>query len=205
MRLVGIGGFKTSGKDSTFRAVQKAVTEINPELVVARTGFADKLKIMAALALGLEAKPETLITLMDDAKENWDIEVTRSVSKSGFEIIKRLTGRQYLQWFGGHARTVFGETFWIDQVLPNPAGYHWSEELSERYPNVDILCITDVRYQNEAQRVERLHGEVWRVERPGLDSDGHSSEVPLPNSFINHVVHNNGTLDELEEKVARLL
>lgn len=205
MRIIGIGGFKTSGKDSTFRAIQRAHAEINPDLHVARTGFADKVKIMAAMALGLEVKPETLITLMDDAKENWLIDVTRPVSKDGFETIKKLTGRQYLQWFGGHARTVFGQTFWIDQVLPSPTNYNWMGDLAERYPGVDVLCITDVRYHNEAERIKCLQGEIWRIERPGFGSDGHLSEIPLPNYIVDHIVNNDGTLDELNKNVAELL
>lgn len=198
MRLIGINGYKTAGKDSTFQAVQARVSD---RLNVQRAGFADKLKIMAAKAIGYDAPDEDLIAWMDEAKQCWEFNVIR---KPECETISQFSGRQYLQWFGGHARTVFGDSFWVDQVLPKPIGDPIGNSLAlkRRYPGIDILCVTDVRYPNEAHRVLDLGGEVWVVERPGLESDGHSSEEPLPAELVNFTIPNDGTLLELEERVA---
>jgi hypothetical protein len=148
-----------------------------------------------------------LIAWMDEAKQCWEFNVIR---KPECETISQFSGREYLQWFGGHARTVFGDSFWVDQVLPTPSkatDKEWGnyKALKERYPGVDILCITDVRYPNEAQRVLDLDGEVWVVERPGLESDGHSSEEPLPVELTNLFIPNDGTLLDLQEKVEILI
>jgi hypothetical protein len=205
LRIIGISGLKTSGKDTTFQMVDHIYSELHPDRVVTRAGFADKLKIMAARALGLEAHDETLIHLMDDAKENWLFDVTRPDSILGYETIASFTGRQYLQWFGGNARIVFGETFWIDQVLPVAYDRYWGEELTERYPGVDVLCITDVRYPNEAERILDLNGEIWRVDRPGLASDGHSSEIPLKEHLVQRVIDNKGSFADLEVAVKELI
>lgn len=198
MRLIGINGYKTAGKDSTFSAIQCA----RPSLKVERAGFADKLKIMAAKAIGYDAPDEDLIAWMDEAKQNWQF----TVVADGDLPVTEFSGRQYLQWFGGHARTVFGDSFWVDQVLPIPTGDAIADffRLRERYSGVDILCITDVRYPNEAKRVLDLGGEVWVVERPGLASDGHSSEQPLPQELVSLYVPNDGTLLALRHKVETL-
>jgi hypothetical protein len=201
VRLIGINGFKTSGKDTTFRIVE----DLLEDQIVERRAFADKLKIMAAKALGYEGSSNAdLIALMDEFKENGWISVG-----AGVYADKRITGREYLQLFGAHARDVFGDTFWIDQVLPDPAVLEgWDPPIvhvERAYPKVDVLCVTDVRYPNEAERVKRLGGEVWRIERPGLESDGHSSETPLPAPLSDITIRNDGDLDDLRDKVREAL
>lgn len=207
MRLIGINGFKTAGKDSTYQAI-KAVQ--GDRLSVERAGFADKLKVMAAKALGYEGSDVELIEYMDEAKQSWRFGIT---DEADGEPIKQFSGREYLQWFGGHARVVFWDSFWVDQILPTPA-IQWTEDINEqenclslltRYPDVDILCVTDVRYENEAARVLQLGGEMWVVERPGLESDGHSSEIPLPDDLVTKRVPNDGSLLDLQETVRTLL
>lgn len=211
MRLIGINGFMGSGKDTTFGFIQEC------HLSAQRTAFADKLKIMGAMAIGFEGSPEELVAKMNDCKENWTFNVwtgdhpSNAVGRS----VTQFTGRQYLQWLGGNARKVFGDTFWIDQVLP-PKRYHYGPEkiggltrrfdmLEERYPNTDLVVVTDVRYANEAERVRELGGEVWEILRPGSTSDGHSSEIPLPRELVDRVIHNGGDLSQLSAKVKEAL
>ncbi len=215
MKLIGINGFKRSGKDTTYLII----SELQPN--VARAAFADKLKIMAARALGyVDSTDEESIALMDEAKESWLFSVaklpptynsTADIWTAG-EVVTKFTGRQYLQWFGGEARKVFGGAFWIDQVLPSTAQYdaedksdRYDELLEARYPGVETLCVTDVRYPNEARRVLALGGTVLEVVRPGLESDGHSSETPLPRDLVTHTINNDGSLDDLRDRVMDLL
>lgn len=190
MRLIGLGGFKTAGKDSAFLAIQKAL----PDLNVQRVGFADKLKVLAAGTLGYEGSDERQIELMNECKEDWQFRISEHE-----DHFTTFSGRQYLQWLGQHARIVFGDDFWINQVLP----YH--EKLTHAYPGVDVLAVTDVRYQNEAERVLALNGEVWRIDRPGVESDGHASEVPLPDDVVNTIIVNDSDLAGLEGAVAKAL
>lgn len=212
MKLVGINGFKTSGKDTTFQIVQDYA---GTDSGVARAGFADKLKIMAAKALGFQGDDEDLIATMDDFKETGIISHSHSWLSNMGEFVGRdeITGRQYLQYFGGNAREVFGDTFWIDQVLPTPIEHpsrgnrHASNAfaLGKRYPGVDLLCITDVRYENEAERVKQLDGVVWEVVRPGVESDGHSSEKPLPRHLVDYTILNDSDLATLRTRVVEAI
>lgn len=206
-KLVGINGFKRSGKGE----VALALNEIVPDdQIVYGIGFADKLKMLAALSIGLKGSPHDLIGEMDAAKESWDFTVTDAQSGINFHAF---TGREYLQNMGTEAgRTLFGLDFWVDQVLPRPVdhtpGMDWEDHVAQNaihlgsmYPDIDVLAITDLRFQNEAERVKKLGGVIWEVQRPGVESDGHSSEQRLPEELVDHVIVNDGTLDDLREAV----
>jgi hypothetical protein len=211
-RLIGINGLRTSGKDTTYGIVK----ELRPELRVDRAAFADNLKLMGARALGLAEggydSDEDLIKLMDSFKEVGVLAYGTRVQTGRHWWTRRtktylteITGRQYLQYLGANARVVFGDTFWVDQVLPNPHNVlGWVDAADAKalveasYPLSDVLCVTDVRYPNEAQRVLQLGGEVWEVVRPGIETDGHSSEQPLDRSLVSRTINNDGTIEDLK-------
>lgn len=213
MRLIGINGFKEAGKDTTFLCIESLAHERSQ--VATRRGFADKLKIMAALAIGFEGNDQFLIETMNCLKEDGGYLKTGMIENSrisGLPIIaeKQITGRKYLQLFGGKARAVFGDTFWIDLVLPNPRspGTWVMEEqgqLHERFEFADYGCVTDVRYPNEAERILALGGEVWEVINPNCVSDGDASEQPLPRDLVTLQIPNHGTIEDLRQIVERNL
>ncbi len=206
-QLVGINGFKRSGKGETAAILNEIWPD--PDGIVYGIGFADKLKMLAALSIGLQGSPQELIAAMDEAKEEWSFDQINKLAR----VERTFTGREYLQNMGTEAgRTLFGEDFWVDQVLPQPvdhvSGMDWddhraqnSDALERMYPGVAVLAITDLRFENEAKRIKKLGGVVWEVQRPGKDSDGHKSEQRLPEELIDHVIGNYGTLDVLREQV----
>lgn len=197
MRLIGINGFKTSGKDTTYLHIKSLNAG---KAVVERRAFADNLKIMAARALGYTDEPSTLIQIMDYYKND----ATITVTFNGSSAQQELSGRQYLQNFGNRAREVFGDSFWVDQVVPTDLKRFiaiWEAGIA--LP--DIGCVTDVRYPNEAERIRACGGEVWEVVRPGLESDGHESETPLAAGLTDRTVINAGTIDDLRDAVKEAL
>jgi hypothetical protein len=215
LKLVGINGFKRSGKGETALILNEIWPD--PEGIVYGIGFADKLKMLAALSIGLKGTPQELIGYMDEAKESWNFVQWEDRDHPDPEVDERstrsFTGREYLQNMGTEAgRTLFGMDFWVDQVLPKPvdhsSGMTWddhvaqnSEALDRMYPDVAVLALTDLRFENEAQRIKRLGGVIWEVVRPGKESDGHASEVSLPAELIDHQIHNDGSLDDLRVAV----
>jgi hypothetical protein len=215
MQIIGINGFKRSGKGETALAIADVVGEEAFGFKVTKgVGFADKLKIMAARALGFSGPDEDMIALMDEAKEQWLFNLTGGGHFGDPEIVfHELTGRQYLQNFGNEAREIFGDTFWIDQVLPKvpyitPTGTPQQVvdiTLQAKYPKVDVLCITDLRYENEADRVLSLGGVVWEVIRPNTESDGHASEQVLPRELVTRQIDNSGDLMSLRFEVEKAL
>lgn len=210
MKLIGINGLKTSGKDTTFSLVEQIAAESG--LVAQRVAFADKLKIVAMLALGIERTPENLVLLADAMKNGAGINVIYDEPgiadipylNEDLSTMHFLTGRAYLQNLGNYARWVFGENFWIDQVLPF-AGQYSQLALEAKYPKADILVVTDARYANEAHRIRSLGGEVWEVIRPGIESDGHVSEEALSRDLVDQQLLNDGTILDLSLKVRKLM
>ena len=65
------------------------------------------------------------------------------------------------------------------------------------------IVITDVRYDNEAKLIEELHGKVIEIKRNKTTTklSAHSSEQRISDRYIKHTVENNGTIEQLCEKI----
>ena len=64
------------------------------------------------------------------------------------------------------------------------------------------VVIDDVRFPNEATMIRKLGGELWRIDRPGVIYSGdHSSEGGLEYIIPHQVIVNDGTIDQLKEKI----
>lgn len=208
MKLIGLNGYKRSGKNTTAEIIQD-----HYDGVVYQLGFADKVKITGARALGfVDLPPRECITLMDEAKESWWIDGgTEDTDTVAGELMFSLTGRGYLQHIGTEMRKLFGADFWVDEVLPRPCGSATftdelrvavdEDALSARYPDIDLVAFYDLRFENEAERVLALGGEVWRVNRPGCESDGHDSEQVLPDHLVTRELHNTSDIENLSSQV----
>jgi hypothetical protein len=64
--------------------------------------------------------------------------------------------------------------------------------------------VADVRFNNEAEYINS-HGTVINIIRNGLDTGNHESERGIKKSLIKYNVYNNGTIEELEQKLKELL
>ncbi len=210
MIVVGITGYKRSGKGE----VGKMLADSYPG-VVHQLGVSDKVKQLAALTLGLEGTPEELIELMDEAKlglkdGGWEVGAV-TVNPSTHPLFK-VTGRQLLQNMGTQGRNLLGDSVWVDQVLPSAlsgalprAQGAIDADLRARYPNVDCVAFTDLRFPNEAERIKAVGGVVWNVHRPGAKTDGHASEQGLPASLIDWEIYNSRDLSYLREEVQQAI
>lgn len=80
--------------------------------------------------------------------------------------------------------------------------------LVKDYPKTAVF--TDARFVNEVEAIQRTGGKVFRVVRPGYDKPrfNHPSEteqMSIPDDRLQGVIHNDGTLEDLEKKVLELL
>lgn len=194
--IIGINGFKGAGKDTVYRLIAEQVPGR-----VERRALADNLKVMAMLALGYEGSREELLRQADLLKRDGFVDSCYDAGKG-----RHLQGRQYIINFGQNAREQFGEDFWVDQVLPfdpySRAKVWGAPDITVPTFNLpDICCVTDIRMENEARRVHELGGQVWRVVRPGAESDGQPTEQPLPDSEVDVTIVNDGDLDKLRARV----
>lgn len=105
--------------------------------------------------------------------------------------------RPMLQWWGADFRRHYnGDRYWLERML--------FRMRSIRDP--EVLVITDVRYPNEAEVVKEAGGILLRVERKTGLKDPHSSENLLDDfKEFDYRLDNNGTLEDLEEEVARIV
>ena len=84
----------------------------------------------------------------------------------------------------------------------------WVNSLFEGYePKCDKYIITDVRFLNEAQAIKDRDGIIIRLERETNTDDQHESEIALDDHYnmFNHVVDNNGNINDLVEKIRIIL
>ena len=83
----------------------------------------------------------------------------------------------------------------------------WVETVFNRYSlseNQNLL-ITDVRFPNEYESIKKRGGILIRIERENTYKINHESETALDSYSFNYVIENNGTLEELIEKVNNIL
>ena len=103
-----------------------------------------------------------------------------------------ITFRKFLQNLGDGARDVFGGDFWIEQAIEKISpGHHY--------------VFSDARYDNELLAIRGYDGYNIQVIRPGVESDGHASEMPPNINYIDYLIRNDGTPQQLFAQVEHAL
>jgi hypothetical protein len=183
--LLGLAGQIGAGKD----AVYERAGVLAPELgitSVERVSFADKLKLAAARAIGVSV--ETLEGLKRNERARVELTVWNETDPATHPVsgINAITVRKYLQLFGTEVgRETFGDSFWVDQALPSDLNHTGR-----------LICVTDVRFPNEAARVLELGGIVVRVLNGPLLEPEHASEQILEDEFISFTFDNSVRNDD---------
>lgn len=202
--LIGIHGVKRAGKDTTADFIQKRAALFEPALFVVRHGFADKAKLAFARQYFPEITIDQALRWVDDFKE--DPSAYFGVPVFGLESnpdVLTVRFRDALAQFcteGG--RDIYGDNFWVDQLLPfdpfDPTNFlTWYRNFDQ----ADICLITDLRFENEVERIKRLGGYVWKIKRKDAEDaviaealakgrDVHRSELGLPDSMFDIVIDN---------------
>ena len=132
---------------------------------------------------------EAIITL--NPKLDSITHVSHRVSDYGWDVAKQDPEiRRLLQFMGTEVgRKMFGENIWIDMAFKQ----------AEQYQRV---VIADVRFPNEADAIKQRGGNVWRINRHGLNGiNHHASEHAMDNYMFDHVIYNDGSLEELSDEV----
>lgn len=118
----------------------------------------------------------------------------------GWDGKKDDRGRKLLQTVGCAFRD-YNSSFWVDRM-------HVSRELLSREPD-ELLVWTDVRFKNEAEYIQKTHfGVIVNVIRPDLsltETHLHVSETEQASIPASYRIYNDGTKEELREKVKELV
>ena len=171
MRLIGLRGKKGVGKNFVANQIKAEAESLGWSY--GEDCFAGPFKEFAVNVLGL---PAAQVYGSDKDKNtptqySWEPLAKRlGISKSG-----PMTVREVLQTL----RTELGREIWGLDI--------WTSALKNRVQKVEVdLCVvTDVRYNNEADLIHSMGGEVWLVDGPQrgdefAKNDRHSSENEFP-------------------------
>lgn len=189
--IIGMCGLIGSGKGTVADVL---VNEFNYKKI----SFADKLKDGVASVFGWN---RDLLEGDTDESRKWREQADTFWSK---ETGRDITPRIVLQEFGTDCmRNGFFDGIWVSLV---------KQELLSN-PNTNYV-IPDVRFENEAQMISDINGQIWRVRRGpdpvwfrmyqdvGVEpNDVHPSEWKWANISFTQIIDNDGSLDYLKNQV----
>ena len=208
-KVIGIGGEKEAGKDTA------------AQILIDRHGYtrfalADPLKEMCAEAFVIDladmhnpikkekkfkrkfvAKDEHVYQLLL-ISDRMGIKPTTQQAKA---VLASLSGksfssiREILQYVGTDVmRKGIADNYWIDLFLA-------------QIKNQTKVVVTDVRFLNERTLVKKmLGGKLVRIHRNSSAVGEHSSENSLgADAEYDHVLHNDGTIEELQQKMQKII
>jgi hypothetical protein len=99
--------------------------------------------------------------------------------------------RELLQRLGVAGREMIDEYLWVALTMSQIKDPH-----EGRY------VITDVRFPNEAAAIQSQGGQIWRIERPGVDAaNAHVSETAMDPWLFDETIINDGTIEDLVKKI----
>lgn len=109
------------------------------------------------------------------------------------------TPRQMLQTLG----TEWGRQLVCEDIWLNLMRKRWAEVQHEIPP---YLCVTDIRFDNEANAIKKEGGTLIRIIRGDqIEGDSHKSEAGVDLSFVDWTVYNDGSLSDLKTHAGRIL
>ena len=166
-------------------------------MIIGLSGYARSGKNTVADILGEEYRQVSFAEPMREAmlKLNplivGDSRLSDIVDEEGWHGAKTYgEARRLLQVFGTEVgREMFGENFWVNIAMTG-------------IDSGDNVVFTDVRFPNEAWAISRIGGQVWRVNREGVEAvNTHPSEHALDGWDFDRVINNNGTLNDLRVQI----
>jgi hypothetical protein len=228
--LIGVSGVKRAGKDTTANFFEEFAAATKPApLASRRRGFADVGKWAFARQFYPDISMKNAIKWVDTWKLDQTAYLTGTTKKvlpgSGFPLYgpvePGILFRDVLAQFHTEgARDIYGDTFWVDQLLPlDDEGYSsmlsamigpswWAHFGTTPWVHqqkladvVDVCLITDNRFPNEVERIKELGGFTIKVRRKDAEDEVlaeaerlgrpvHRSELGIPDAEFDYVINN---------------
>ncbi len=174
MKVIGVFGNMNSGKDTAAGALTDYRDYATQSLAAPMKAFAQQL-------MGF-----TVDQLYGPSESRNAVDPRWGVSP-----------RHMLQTMGTDwMRNMVHEDVWINFALDQLSEWRW-----------EGAVIPDARYENEVRRIREFGGYVVKVTRPGairssyMDHASEKDQFRIPDSFFDLVIVNDGTVDELREKI----
>lgn len=166
--IIGLSGYAQSGKDSV-------ASILTSKYGFKRVAFADAIR--------------SILWEMNPIVKDSGFTVQGVVNAYGWDKAKIMFPevRRLLQELGVSSRASLGEDVWVNAVLRKV------NDKTKKY------VISDVRFENEASIVKQMNGQLWRIKRPGVEAvNSHVSESSMDGYKVDQILHNGGTIEELE-------
>lgn len=203
-QLIGLCGPRGAGKDTAYSFIKEWCD--GRGVLSARRALADPLKWSFARIFIPDCTLAEGVAWCDQIKQEGG-EVTADVpyyeghEHMQYRRVVEITGREALQRYGTEAhRQVFHDQFWIDALLPVGAWeWNFTSKWGEDPP--DFCVVTDVRFDNEAHRVQECGGQIWRIHGRGVEDDDHASEGGIDPHYIALGITNDGGFRDFREKI----
>jgi len=224
--IIGINGKIGSGKDTIGKIAQCLINHpkvTNKDLlwmiendVVAEEyskceikKFAGKLKQIASLLTGIDIEDfEDQEFKKSHLGSEWGTVRSNPLNAvpvfEDVQFNELMSVREFLQKLGTEAmREGLHTNVWVNALF---ADYKAIERIPEKRMSImPNWIITDMRFPNEMEAVELREGVTIKVVRPGTAVGTHPSETALDDAYFDHVISNNGTIEDLVEKVKQIL
>lgn len=183
--LIGITGKKTSGKST-------CASHLCRSHGFTQVAFADTVKHICSKIFDI---PEEVFHGSEEDKnqESW-VKWTSFSSDISKGREGHLTNRELLQTIGTDVFRSKYEDVWVDAALRKLA-----KNKKANY------VISDVRFDNEAQRIRDHGGLVLRIYRSSEIEDSHSSEKGISDELVDLDLSNDSTLESLKESLTSIL
>lgn len=213
-RVIGLMGKSLSGKDTVGSML------VDADAQGARLAFADKLKEVCRDLFGF-TPADTDTEAGKDRVTNFPCHKCPACGSinasqvSQFQVVcnacnaigetqsfqSAWTVRMALQHLGIEGARRIDQDVWARHAFERAKGLLDS-------PFYKFVVITDCRFRSEAEAIWKAGGEVWRVRRPSTDHRAagisrHPSETEMDSisdASFQHVIVNDGTLDNLRDK-----
>lgn len=115
-----------------------------------------------------------------------------------------------ISWLGGKTPRQLLQTLGTDWGRELICSDVWIRSVEKRVKlaleDGRYSVITDLRFDNEAEWIHGMGGEIWRVVRDVPDSvackSEHSSEAGVSDAAVDRTIENNGSIEQLNHRVA---
>lgn len=194
-RIIALSGFAQSGKDSVGKILAE---KYGFEKFALADAIRDGVYGMNPIVTWKLEEPSMLKQFFAAELKVISIRTQEIVDEIGWDRAKTEYPeiRHLIQTYGTEAgRNVHGDRCWTTVA----------DREFENNPDTNYF-ITDVRFPNELEFADEKKAFKVLVKRPGITSvNGHASDAGLPVEDFNALIHNDGTLEDLEDKVTRMM
>jgi hypothetical protein len=171
--------------------------------------FAGKLKQIVSILIGIPVEDLEKQEIKNSVLgEEWDRTISNNFKVNLPLDMRKISVRQMLQWVGTDAmRDVIHPNIWVNALFTDYRINFEAKNVEEWGKNLeDNWIITDVRFPNELQAVKDRKGISIRVIRRTTQGiSNHPSEIALDDAKFDYTIYNDGTIEELIEKVKQIL